>query len=112
MATIIILVHGTGGDIRQMSRIGGALRRCGHEVTVITHCGYERQVHGEGLNYASIDTPEEYEQVLIETGRNTTFKEQLAYVQRRILPKLTIEHQLLQERLRPGETVLVTHANT
>jgi rhamnosyltransferase subunit B len=42
MANILILVHGTEGDVRPLALISCALKSRGHTVTVISHCAYEQ----------------------------------------------------------------------
>lgn len=61
MANIIITTHWLDGDVLPFIRIGYALKRRGHTVTIITHCYFEKVARSFGLNFEPWDTQEEYE---------------------------------------------------
>jgi len=49
MANILIATHWTGGDVYPFIRIGKALKRRGHDVTIFTHCIYKNIVEQDGM---------------------------------------------------------------
>ncbi len=64
VANIIIVTHWTGGDVYPFIKIGLALKNQKHEVTVITHCCYEKDVKDRGLAFAALDDENEYEEFI------------------------------------------------
>lgn len=54
---ILLVAEGTYGDIYPLIGLGKALRKRGHDVTLITNALYERVAREEGLNFIS-STPE------------------------------------------------------
>jgi rhamnosyltransferase subunit B len=109
MGTILILTNGTEGDVRPLLHAGAALRERGHAVTLLTHCAYAERGRQIGLEFAPIDTPDEYERELDDTHIINDPPGIKTYVQRHILPKIQRICELVRLHHRPGQTVLLSH---
>jgi rhamnosyltransferase subunit B len=68
MATMLLVSHGTDGDVLPFVGLGRLLAGRGHEVTVLTHAPYADVVGRAGLGFVAIDTEPEYERQLADTG--------------------------------------------
>ena len=60
LANIILITHGTGGDVLPFIKIGKSLKKNGHNVTLFTHYLYEEIAINSGLNFIAIDNEKEY----------------------------------------------------
>lgn len=60
MENILIITHGSGGDVKPFIKIGRMIVTKGYNVTILTHCIYENEVKLNNLNFVAIDTYEEY----------------------------------------------------
>ncbi len=61
MAHMLITTNGARGDIVPFIVLGQALKRSGHDVTLFTHCTYEAEVLGAGINFVAWETKEEWD---------------------------------------------------
>jgi UDP:flavonoid glycosyltransferase YjiC (YdhE family) len=111
MATMLLVSHGTDGDVLPFIGLGRLLAGRGHEVTVLTHAPYAELVGRAGLGFVAIDTEQEYERQLADTagllaGRATG--RWLEFYRRNALFAQTLaEYRTLVERHVPGNTVLI-----
>lgn len=64
MANIIITTHWSDGDVIPFLYIGKYLKKCGHEVTIFTHCFYEEKAKEAGINFVAWDTWDEYRELM------------------------------------------------
>ena len=62
MANIVLVTHGTGGDVRPFIKLGRILKDLNHEVTIITHCIYQEEAEKNFLNFVALDNYEEYKE--------------------------------------------------
>lgn len=69
MANVVMTTHWTGGDVYPFIRMGKILALRGHQVTIITHCAYEKKARDAGLNFTAIDTPGEWAEFLVDDAR-------------------------------------------
>jgi UDP:flavonoid glycosyltransferase YjiC (YdhE family) len=111
MATMLLVSHGTDGDVLPFVRLGRLLAERGHDVTVLTHGPYSAVVRRAGLNFVAIDTEREYERQLADTagllaghglGRWLEF-----YRNNGLFDQTLAEYRALVECHVPGDTVLV-----
>lgn len=58
---VLLLTHGSAGDVEPFLAMGRALRRHGHAVTLVTHAPYEKAARDASLGFHAIDTPDQYE---------------------------------------------------
>ncbi|WP_396449630.1 glycosyltransferase [Actinomadura sp.] len=108
---MLLVSHGSDGDVLPFVRLGRTLRGRGHEVTLITHAPYASAALGAGLDFAPIDTAAEYERQLGDTagllagqapGRWLEF-----YERHGLFGQAQLEFRAIAERHAPGRTVLV-----
>lgn len=64
MANYVLVTQYTSGDVMPFIKMGALLRDHGHDVTICTHCIYEEQVLGKGMNFASLDLPEQFNDMI------------------------------------------------
>src|SRR6185503_3968234 len=112
MARILILTHGTEGDVRPFLSIGRALLAHGHSVVVMTHCVYQQAFLEAGLGFAAVDTLGEYERQQAGFQQVHTLDDYTRRFYEYQLPKYPVKFALIQENFRPGETVLLATANS
>ncbi|ADL50494.1 glycosyltransferase [Clostridium cellulovorans] len=62
MANVLVITHGTGGDVIPFIRLGKILKNAGYNVFIFTHCIYEEESKKSGLNFVAIDDYEEYKE--------------------------------------------------
>ena len=108
MATMLLVTHGTDGDVLPFVRLGGEMRAGGHEVTLITHAHYGPHAARAGLGFVAIDTAAEFERTLADTpdllgglGWREFYERNGLYAQ------MELEFTAMAARYRAGETVLV-----
>ncbi|GAB2931296.1 glycosyltransferase [Micromonospora polyrhachis] len=110
-ALVLMVIHGTDGDVLPFVRIGRALRARGHDVTLLSHEYYRSVVAAAGIGFVPIDTISEYEYHLADAADQAdateigAFREH--YHRTGLLTQLRFECQELLRRHRPGRTVLV-----
>ncbi|WP_232663233.1 glycosyltransferase [Pseudonocardia sp. TRM90224] len=111
MATMLLVSHGTDGDVLPFIGLGRQLAGRGHEVTVLTHAPYAELVGRAGLEFVAIDTEEEYEQQLADTARLLAGRAPgrwLEFYRRNgLFAQTLMEYRALVERHVPGRTVLI-----
>ncbi|WMJ80652.1 glycosyltransferase [Clostridium sp. MB40-C1] len=61
MANIIITTHWSDGDVLPFLHIGKYLKKKGHDITIFTHCCYEKRIKEEGINFVPWDNWNECE---------------------------------------------------
>jgi rhamnosyltransferase subunit B len=69
MANVVMTTHWTGGDVYPFIRIGNALKKHGHRVTLVTHCYYEQRARQAGLEFEPFDTPREWAEFLVDDAK-------------------------------------------
>jgi rhamnosyltransferase subunit B len=112
MARVLVLTRGTEGDVRPFINIGRALLARGHSVVVITHCIFEQLILEAGLGFATFDMLGEYERMLAGFQQARTLDDYIRRFYENQLPKYPVTFACIQEHFRPGETVLLSTANS
>jgi len=105
---VIFTSSGSGGDVLPFLRFGKGLRERGHDVTLISHCCYQDRAARAGMDFAPLDSPEEYNRFIEDGPLLNTPRGTLESLRRHSLPKVLREVELIQQRYRAGDTVLVT----
>ncbi len=99
--------------MRPFVRIGAALVAHGYSVVLITHSVFEQLARGAGLDFASFDTPGEYERMALEVHQElSTPTDLLRQFQEYNLVKYPLKYKLIQDCHQPGETILMVSINT
>jgi rhamnosyltransferase subunit B len=107
MANVLLVTKGTGGDLVPFLGMGSALRERGHDVTLLTHCRYADTATHAGLDFAPLDTLEEFEWFIEDGPLLNTPKGIPVFFERHVLVGLFREYKRISERCNTAETVLV-----
>ncbi|GAA1737628.1 glycosyltransferase [Luedemannella helvata] len=111
MATILMTSQGSAGDVLPFVRIGGALRRAGHRVVLISHAPFAAPARAAGLEFHPVDTDTEYARQLALTPHlmGATGPAAVAEFYRRggFVAQSARELDLLDELHDKGDTILV-----
>jgi UDP:flavonoid glycosyltransferase YjiC (YdhE family) len=103
---ILLNPAGSSGDVLPFLRLGMALKRRGHDVTVITMGRYERLIRHAGLSFAEWISTDAMKAV--EDNPDLWHPARaLVLVIRTIEPWYGQLHELIQARYIPGQTVVV-----
>lgn len=111
MSKILIVTHGTMGDIIPFVRLAAGLRERGHEPVLLTHQPYEAHARRIGAEFVPIDSAAGYAELLAQTPgllrmRSAAHVREF-YKQGRLFDQLRFEIDTMVARHRPGDTVLV-----
>ena len=109
MANMLLTTRGTAGDVFPMLQIGSALKARGHKVTLITSSYYAGLAAQVGIEFAALDSAEEFQRFTEDLSLLHTPQGQIAFFQQHTLPKVLIEYELIRARYIAGETVLVAY---
>src|SRR5688572_10899427 len=112
MPKILLLTHGSEGDVRPLLEIGQALGARGNSVVCITHCAFEQLAREAGLEFSSFDTAGEYERMLSEIRRAVTPVELFRQFEQYNLAKYPVKYRLIREHYSAGNTVLIANSIT
>lgn len=90
-----------------MVRIASRLKTRGHDVALLTHVCYAGLAAEAGLDFAALDTAREYglsieDGPLVNTPRGIS-----EFLRRHYLPRVPRECELIQQRYRASDTILV-----
>jgi UDP:flavonoid glycosyltransferase YjiC (YdhE family) len=107
MANILFTSTGTGGDVLPLLRIGRRLRERGHAVHLLTHACYAGRAAAAGLGFAALDDAAEYARFIDDGPLLNTPAGIPEFLRRHCFPRLTREFALIEQRYRPGDTILV-----
>ncbi|SFE24919.1 UDP:flavonoid glycosyltransferase YjiC, YdhE family [Paenibacillus algorifonticola] len=64
MANFVLSTHMTNGDVLPFLRLASALRRRGHQATLVTHGVFAPLAEKSGIAFRGIDKPEEYTEIM------------------------------------------------
>ncbi|MBI1926437.1 glycosyltransferase [Candidatus Poribacteria bacterium] len=105
MSDMLLINIGSHGDINPFVGLGVALQARGHAVTLMTNDHFEGLVQQAGLNFVSMGTAEEYDQILNNPDLWNPRKNLLT--EQSLLTVLSVSYNLIAERYKPGHTILV-----
>lgn len=113
MAGVLLLTHGTNGDVSPFVALGRELSRRGHRVTLITHARYAAQARAAGLTHLPVDTEESYDrhlratrEFLLEPLRDPAGLLRL-HERSGLFDQIRREVRMILDHYRPGSTVVV-----
>lgn len=110
MAHFVLLTLGSGGDLYPFIRIGRVLLAEGHEVTLVTHCVYEKEVIKYGFHFVSFDTLSEY-QLMMNDEIQVKVQDPKVYVEyykRYLFPRLERTFTQISE-VCDSNTIIIAH---
>lgn len=108
MTDILLFTIGTGGDVYPFVEIGRVLRTRGYRVELVSNGCYAPLAAQAGLDFAAVDTAEAAQHFLQDLSLMHSFQGQADFFRQHTLPRMAVGYQLIQDRYRPGKTLLVT----
>lgn len=107
---MLMTTQGTDGDVLPFIRLGGALRRAGHEVTLFSHAPYADRAARAGLEFVPFGTVADHERQLADStsligARDMSWDE--FFRRHGLYEQLVTDVEEMAARHRPGETVLI-----
>ena len=113
MANFVLSTHMTNGDVLPFLRLATALKRRGHQATLVTHGAFASLAERGGIAFRGIDEPEEYTDIMkdLHMMEDPLNKPDLyeAY-QRKYYSKEKFrqEYEILSELCRQEDSVLIS----
>ncbi|QYC42891.1 4'-demethylrebeccamycin synthase [Nonomuraea coxensis DSM 45129] len=110
LTRVLLVAHGSDGDVLPFVRLGGVLRERGHDVTLLTHAPYRERVEAAGLDFVPVDTHDAFarysaDTALLPDGLGTL--DWLSFYRRNhLFEQFAGECRALVARVVPGRTVL------
>jgi UDP:flavonoid glycosyltransferase YjiC (YdhE family) len=108
---MLVVTHGTDGDVVPFVRLGRTLREAGHDVTLLTHAPYESSARRAGLDFVATDTSDEYERQLADTAVLLTGHGPRRwldfYENNGLFEQILLEYREIAARHVPGRTVVI-----
>jgi UDP:flavonoid glycosyltransferase YjiC (YdhE family)/glycosyltransferase involved in cell wall biosynthesis len=108
LGNILLRSVGTDGDVLPFLCIGRRLKASGHNVTLLSHCSYQTVAAKAGLDFAALDTPEEYARFIQDEPLLNTPPGIPQFIRKHSLPNVAREYELIRQRCRQNNDVLVT----
>lgn len=104
---VLLVAIGSHGDVHPFVGVGGALKRRGHRVTVLSNDHFESLIRSAGLEFASLGTDEEFRQVTDNREIWHRTRGWKAIFEVGVFPLMSRTFDALEQRLVPGRTVVV-----
>lgn len=113
MGHAVVVTKGTRGDLAPFVSLGAALKDRGHDVLLVSHCGFRNLVEGAGLHFEPLDTEDEWASYQRDIKLLNTPGGSSRFFERHCLPRIKREFDLLKSLCKPGHTALIArHAAT
>jgi rhamnosyltransferase subunit B len=116
MSRILMVTHGSGGDIIPFVRLAAGLIERGHEPVLLTHQPYESYARRIGAEFVPIDNTADYAEYMVRSTDLLRLRSpadlRLYYEQNGLFDQLRLECDTLAAWHRPGDTVLVGRYST
>jgi UDP:flavonoid glycosyltransferase YjiC (YdhE family) len=103
---VILFTIGSHGDVHPFVGIGVALRKRGHDVTLITNEHFRKLAESAGLNFVALGTEENFQQLMHDPDLWHPSRGFDAVFLRGVLPSLKQAYELVAEHYVPGQTVM------
>lgn len=103
---VLLLPHGTDGDVHPFVGLGIALRERNHRITLMANEHFKPLATDNGFRFVSIGTAAEYQQAL----RNPDLHKKIASgknLARSICKAMPIQYQAIRHHYEPSRTVVV-----
>jgi rhamnosyltransferase subunit B len=104
---VLLTPFGSAGDVYPMIGIGRELLQRGHRVTMITNAYFEDIARRAGFDFAPFSSREDYFRLIENPDLWHPQKAVPLLANTSVIPAIPVIYQLIAERYRPGETVVV-----
>lgn len=104
----VLYTKGSGGDIFPFIRVGEELKHRGHQVILMTHCGYEARAKGSDLDFVALDSPQEYASFLADQELLNSPQGIAHFLMRHSLSRAPGEYQLVSQQCKGNNSIIVT----
>lgn len=106
---VLLYTIGSVGDVLPFVRVGAALVRAGHKVTLLTHHGYQDAAANAGISYEPIDTQNQYQEFLSSVALLNTPSKMPEFFTEHVFPFVPAALALLEAHA-IGNDIVVTPA--
>ena len=104
---ILLIPVGSHGDVNPYIGLGAALKKRGHQVTVITNAYFEDLVTKEGLGFAALGTRDEFLRLVNHPDLWHPLRGFFLIYRDGVIPALRPMYKMVAERYIPGQTLVV-----
>ena len=104
----VLYTKGSGGDIFPFIRVGEELKRRGHQVSLLTHCGYEARAKSSSLDFVALDSPQEYERFLGDQELLNSPRGIPQFLRRYSLSRALGDYQVVSQQCKANNSIIVT----
>jgi rhamnosyltransferase subunit B len=105
---VVVSTVGFAGDVLPFIRVGSRLKARGHHVTVISHCYYQPMAVRAGLDFVALDNIKDYTRLLEDGALLNTPDGISEFMRRHSLSRVPMQLDLISQRCRTDETILIT----
>src|SRR5215475_642127 len=105
---VLLPALGSAGDVHPMIELGMALKRRGHQATIITNSLFEQHVRDSRLEFVELGTIPEAEAIFADPRLLHPRKCFACVVERVVLPYIEPLYHIIRERQRPNTVVVAT----
>lgn len=105
---VLLPAIGSAGDVHPVIELGIALKKRGHQATVIANAIFEEQACNAGLDFVVLGTMQEAEAIFADPRLLDSRKSYECVAERVILPYVAPLYHIIRERQRPNTVVAAT----
>jgi len=102
---ILLPTIGSAGDVHPVIELGTALKKRGHSAAVITNAYFEEQIRAASLDFVTMGTMQEAEQIIADPRLWHPTKSFACIVERAIVPNMERLYHIIRERQNPRTVV-------
>jgi len=107
---ILLIAIGSSGDVHPLIGIGVALRRRGHDVTVVASVHFEQQVKRASLGFIGVGTEEEYEAITSDPALMRPIHGTRRVIEYCCVRTIREVYDIVAAEYEPGRTVVISCA--
>src|SRR5215831_17408524 len=107
MLNVILATKGSYGDVVPFLAIGKAMRKRGHNVTLVSQCEYRDAARRAQLQFDCWDTPDQYKAIIKDGPLLDAPNGIRAFGQRHVFPYVELEYTTILRHCRQPKSVLV-----
>jgi len=104
---VLLTPFGSAGDVYPLIGIGSELQRRGHRITMITNAYFEDLSRRAGFEFVPFSSREDYFSLIDNPDLWHPQKAVPLLAETSVIPAIPVIYRLIEERYRPGETVVV-----